>query len=342
LPLYNSEVSAPKVRGVTGSLFQLSVVLGQLLVSFITQFYRDWEFGMLLPGVAGVIIAMTVWLAPESPRHIMAKRGYEAGVAALKRVRVGNVVPEAEQIQVDIHAKDAADQINDMVSKKSFGKRIFIACWLQIAQQFTGFNALVSFSGTLFKQMGFSDPFMINLAFTAVQVVGLLVGIFLLDSIYGGRRSQLLGVSIVICPLFLLSGLAAAFSWSHAIKLTLVCLIGLIWQMAWGMIPWVYPSEIFTISERDRATSLAVFLQYGSNAVLMVVVPWLMTHVGAPGMFFFFAGFNVLNVIFVMTCIKETKGVPLEEIPALFGAKSESRKALVCSGSSALEENERV
>lgn len=31
-----------------------------------------------------------------------------------------------------------------------------------------------------------------------------------------------------------------------------------------------------------------------------------------------FAGLNIINLLFVLFCIKETKGVPLEEIPALF------------------------
>jgi hypothetical protein len=31
-----------------------------------------------------------------------------------------------------------------------------------------------------------------------------------------------------------------------------------------------------------------------------------------------FAGLNMVNLVFVIFFIKETKGVPLEEIPALF------------------------
>merc|ERR1712110_690748 len=121
-------------------------------------------------------------------------------------------------------------------------------------------------------------------------------------------------------PLFLLTGLGALFDWSHSFVLTLVCLIGFTWQCAWGMIPWVYPSEIFTMAERDRATSLAVFAQYASNAVLMLVVPHIQKALGFAGMLYFFGAFNLLNLAFVAACVKETKGVPLEDIPKLFGA----------------------
>merc|ERR1719277_714813 len=91
------------------------------------------------------------------------------------------------------------------------------------------------------------------------------------------------------------------------------------------MIPWVYPSELFTMGERDRATSLAVFMQYGSNALLMVVVPHVQKAFSFSGMLYFFGAFNLLNLGFVVTCIKETKGVPLEDIPKLFGASRDSK-----------------
>merc|ERR1712176_140323 len=85
----------------------------------------------------------------------------------------------------------------------------------------------------------------------------------------GGRRSQLLQVTVVIGPLLALTGIAIQGAWSNSLVLLFVCAFALVWQIAWGMIPWVYPSEIFSTSERDRAMSFAVFTQYGANAVLL-------------------------------------------------------------------------
>merc|ERR1712050_820176 len=161
------------------------------------------------------------------------------------------------------------------------------------------------------------------MAFTALQVVGIIVGLLLLDSRFGGRRPQLMFVTMTICPLLILAGLSAYFSWNTVAELVFICLFALAWQMAWGMIPWVYPSELFTMAERDRATSLAVFMQYAANAVLMIVVPQVQKAFGFPGMLYFFGAFNLLNFGFVVTCIKETKGVPLEDIPKLFGASQD-------------------
>merc|ERR1719326_1593472 len=103
----------------------------------------------MLPGIAAVVISGAVWLTPESPRYIMAKRGYQEGEAVLAQVRSGSVAEEAKQ--------------------------------------FTGMNMLIMYSNTVFTEMGFSDPFAPNTAFTGVQIVGMIVGLALLDSSRGSR-----------------------------------------------------------------------------------------------------------------------------------------------------------
>jgi hypothetical protein len=193
-------------------------------------------------------------------------------------------------------------------------------------------NAVIMFSADVFTLMGFENPFAPNIAFTALQVVGIVAGLALLDSRWGGRRIQLALVTATICPLLVLVGLSHQFGWSSDLNLVLMCLFAFSWQLAWGMIPWVYPSELFTMAERDRATSLAVFVQYAANAVLVVVAPELQIALGFAGMMWFFAAFNALNLVVIAACIKETKGIPLEEVPYLFAApKGAGAKSACCA-----------
>jgi len=322
LPIYNAEVSTPSLRGATGSLFQVNVVLGQLLASIVTFLIHDWRLGMMLPGFAAVVVASAVWLAPESPRYVMLKRGRDEGAEVLALVRSGNTSDEVDEVMAQLEEEEEAGQVSysEFITNPSLRNRVLIACWLQVAQQFTGMNALIMFSAKIFIEMGFSDPFAPNMAFTALQVVGIIIGLLLLDSRFGGRRMQLMGVTATIIPLTLLIGLSTDLSWPNAVSLVIICAFAFDWQLAWGMMPWVYPSELFSMSERDRATSLAVLVQYLANALLMVVEPKLEHLFGHAGLFYFFAAFNVTNLVFVYFCIKETKGVPLEEIPALFAS----------------------
>lgn len=161
LPLYNSEMSAPSIRGATGALFQVNVVLGQMVAAVVTYFCHDWQVGMMLPGIAAVVVAAGVWLTPESPRYIMAKRGYKEGAAILARVRRGSVDEEAKQVMDQLKEEESSGQIGwlELARSPNLRKRVLIACWLQVAQQFTGMNMLIMYSNTVFTQMGFSDPF---------------------------------------------------------------------------------------------------------------------------------------------------------------------------------------
>merc|ERR1712178_367847 len=183
--------------------------------------------------------------------------------------------------------------------QKNLRKRLAIACWMQIAQQFTGMNTIIMYSGTLFRDMGFKQPLITNLIYNCFMVVGMVIGLFLMDSNIGGRRSQLLSVTSVIAPLMFIAGFSITYAWNQTFTLFVVCLYALVWQMAWGMIPWVYPSEIFATSERDRAVSLAVFTQYGANAVLLYLVPVMQGALQIQGLIMFFGGFNLLNFFFV-------------------------------------------
>merc|ERR1711937_929028 len=97
-----------------------------------------------------------------------------------------------------------------------------------------------------------------------------------------------------------------------------VFIFGFGFQLAWGIIPWFYPAELFSMTERERALSLSTFSGFLMNVVVNQVTLPLMSW-SFPGTFLIFGILNVTNCIFVLTCVKETKGVPLEDIPALFG-----------------------
>merc|ERR1711881_320927 len=101
--------------------------------------------------------------------------------------------------------------------------------------------------------------------------------------------------------------------WFHipSIAIVSVCVYAWGFQFAWGIVPWLYPGEVFALHEKDKAVSVAVFVQYFLNAVILIITPPMMSW-SVPGTFWFYSGFNFLGLIFVMLCVKETKGIPLD------------------------------
>merc|ERR1712151_392083 len=166
------------------------------------------------------------------------------------------------------------------------------------------------------------------------QVIGILIGIYLIDShsILGGRRNMfVLAAWIMALPMFV-AAMAVAQNWAAALIVGMVLVYGFGFQVAWGPVPWVYASEIFSNAERDAANGLAIGMEYGANAVIVFVSPFLVSWSITKSLTMF-GIFNVLIATFCFFYVTETKGVPVELVPALFGTdraqKAEAMKERV-------------
>merc|ERR550525_1896007 len=297
---------------------------GGVLATMICRAITDCAFGMFLPGIAGGVLAVASFFIPESPRYVMEQQGYDAGKAMLKRIRRGNVDVEANEIWAAIQEEANVEQVSyaGICADGNLRKRVIIACGLVVAQQLTGVNAFLSYAGTIFGKCGFADPGLINIYFNWFMIVFCAIGLALIDSAYGGRRSQLLVATCIMGPPLLIAATSLLQDWNTLVVLVMVCLYGGGFQLAWGMVPWIYPSEIFSMAEKETAVSLAVFLNYMFNSLIVYITPILMGW-NTPGTFYVFGALNVACGLFVFTYVKETKGIPLDEVPALFKSRRE-------------------
>lgn len=188
----------------------------------------------------------------------------------------------------------------------------------------TGFAAFMLFQGDVFQSAGFV-PDEINAIFppgpatvlSMIAIVCVVAGIGLVDSKWGGRKNQLLATSALMAPLAFLAAATEFAGFSP--KIILLCVVGycLGFQTGWGIVPWVYPAELFMMHERERALSIATVCGFGFN-VLVVAVSKVLYDWNRGSMWMLFGVFNVANFIFVAALVKETKGVNLGDVPAMF------------------------
>lgn len=327
LPLYSSEVATPSIRGMMGSLFQLMVVIGGVFASLLLKVISDWRMGMLLPGFAGVVVGAAIWLLPESPHFVMDKYGYAAGVEILQRVRNGDVKDEACLMRTESEAEKAAGVLSyaQLFEKPELRHRVFVACYMQVAQQLTGVNAFLSYTTNIFHAAGIKPEQVTdyNVCFNLLMLGGVVAGLMFIDSPFGGRRSQLLAATVVMGPPLIIAGMGMLIGWAGKnggaswVPLVALALYAPAFQFAWGIVPWIYPAEIFAMNEKDKALSLATFIVFALNFVINEITPHLL-NMSSGGTFVFFGLLNVTNFLFVFWFVKETKGVPLEEVPLLF------------------------
>jgi hypothetical protein len=255
----------------------------------------------------------------------MDKQGFDAGYATLQKVRRGNCENEAREMQKESEAEAEAGQVSyrQLFANANCRRRVFVACYMQIAQQLTGVNAFLSYTTKIFESAGIKSEYVPTAAiiFNLMMLVGCIAGLMCIDSSYGGRRSQLLSATIVMGPPLVIAGIGKLLGWTSVISILALVLYGPGFQFAWGIVPWLYPAEIFSMSEKDKAVSMSTFMVFAINFAVNFLTPILM-NASAGWTFILFGALNVSNFVFVRFFVMETKGVPLDDIPALFAGQA--------------------
>jgi len=90
----------------------------------------------------------------------------------------------------------------------------------------------------------------------------------------------------------------------------------------WGAVPWVYPSEIFPMDVKEKAMSTSVCSQWGANFLIAFLVPLQVNKIDAWGTLAFYSVCCGLVVIYVALCVPEIKGVRMEDMESIFGART--------------------
>lgn len=348
-PLYISEMAPARFRGRLVVINVLAITGGQLVAYAISAgLYHINNGWRILVGLSMVPAAFQMVLfifMPETPRYLI-RRGR---------------VDEARKILIRTYQDSSTDEIEDKIdelvkynlfvdegSNSGFAwlrrwkdglieahrvpsnfRAVVITCGLQGIQQFSGFNALMYFSATIFQSVGFNNPTSVSLIIAGTNFVFTLVAFACIDRI--GRRRILL-VTIV----GMIAGLVLASVCFHFIKLDLnsnnndqskhgawsaIVIIAMLLYTAFyaggiGNVPW-QQSELFPMKVRGVGTSLATATNWAGSLVISSTFLTMLQRVTPTGTFAFYAGLCLLGWIFVYFFYPETAYCTLEEVQSL-------------------------
>ncbi|RXG57136.1 Facilitated trehalose transporter Tret1, partial [Armadillidium vulgare] len=160
----------------------------------------------------------------------------------------------------------------------------------------------------------------ISIIVTLIQLGSLIVGASFIDR--SGRKFLLtLSALFMFFALFFLGGyfyyqetrieFANKIYWLPVIS-------ALIYITAFsngcGPIPWLMMGELFSPEVKEVVGSISSFSNWTFGFIVTFVFGPLQNEVHIYGVFWIFAGICVLNLIFVLSCVYETKGKTLQEI----------------------------
>jgi SP family galactose:H+ symporter-like MFS transporter len=84
--------------------------------------------------------------------------------------------------------------------------------------------------------------------------------------------------------------------------------------VSWGPVAWIVCSEIFPLEGREVGMTITTMVNWTFAGLVMANALSFMQAHGNASIFYVFAGFCIVAIVFVAFFVPETKGITLEEM----------------------------
>ena len=319
-PLYISEIAPAKSRGKLVALFQFNIVFG-ILIAFLSNYLiggageNDWRWMLGVEAFPAIIFLIALLYVPESPRWLILKnKNIEDARTTLK---VANPEQDAtalvNEIQTSLKQEMGQQQVNFF--SKRYRTPIMLAVLFAVFNQISGINAIIYYAPRIFELAGLGKEAAL-LSSAGVGLVNLVFTVLALNLIdnFGRRKLMLVGsVGLIITLALVANAFYNEAIGSFAVPIYIFVYIAF-FAFSQGAVIWVFISEIFPNKVRAYGQSLGSFTHWLLAAVIAFIFPYIIASLGPGNTFFFFAAMMVLQLIFVVKLMPETKGSSLEQI----------------------------
>ncbi|KAI6021787.1 general substrate transporter [Pisolithus microcarpus] len=314
VPVYQSEITPPSIRGRLVSFQQWSITWGIMLQYF-------WGLQM----IPAIILGIGMLWFPESPRWLVDHGREQEALQILADLHGGGNKKDELQIkqQVDFERSEGAKSYADLF-KPGVLRRVILGCSLQMWSQLSGMNVMMYYIIYVFQGAGLTGR-RGNLIADSVQYV--LNVLFTVPAIWyidrwGRRWMMILGSFFMGVFLSLVGGLQGGYGeWGSVdntsvwlivnqpvvTKAIIVCsyLFVCSFAITMGPVSWTYPAEIFPMRVRSKAVSFSTATNWLFNFALAWAVPPALSSI-AWKTYFIFAAFNFAASIHFIFCFPET------------------------------------
>ncbi|THC91479.1 hypothetical protein EYZ11_009062 [Aspergillus tanneri] len=341
--LYMSEIAPRKVRGAIVSGYQFCITLGLMLASCVnygTQGRMDSGSYRIPIGLQigwALILAIGLFILPESPRYYVRKNQLDKAAHVLARVR--DQPRDSEFIKQEL-AEIVANNEYEMqaipqggyftswfncfrgsiFSPNSNLRRTVLGTSLQMMQQWTGVNFVFYFGTTFFQSLGtISDPFLISMITTIVNVCSTPISFYTMEKL--GRRSLLLwgALGMVICQFIvaIIGTVDGGNNSAVSAEISFICIYIFFFASTWGPGAWVVIGEIYPLPIRSRGVALSTASNWLWNCIIAVITPYMVDpdkgNLKAK-VFFIWGSLCACAFVYTYFLIPETKGLTLEQV----------------------------
>jgi sugar porter (SP) family MFS transporter len=325
-PTYISEISTPKTRGRLGAMYQFNIVFG-ILIAFLSNYFfegmggdDDWRWMLGVMAVPSLIYTVMVFGIPESPRWLLAVK---KDIVKSKKIMIRLGVPHPDE-EIDTIMASNQHEAKAGHSSKFFSSKYKTILWLAFMvaffNQWSGINFILYYAPEILERAGLAakDSLGNSILIGATNLVFTFVGLYLIDK--AGRKTLLIIGSIgYIISLTMVSW--AFYAGADAVFLLFFLLLFIASHaVGQGAVIWVFISEIFPNKVRATGQSFGASIHWVFAAVITLITPVFLDSDNGIfkdnpwPIFAFFAFMMVLQLVWVLTKVPETKGVSLEDL----------------------------
>ncbi|KAM3181139.1 hypothetical protein ACTXT7_014936 [Hymenolepis weldensis] len=334
-PVYLAEIAPVRIRGMSGIMHQLAVVLAILLSQIfglreVMGTATLWPYLLGLTIIPSVILLLCLWLCPDSPPYILLNsQNLEGAKSALRWFRGSNsevIDAEIEDLLAEQEGYKDGElhkfSFKDLFRNKALRMALFVAVVAHLAQQFSGINAVsivrvaLFYSTALFETIGLeSEAVYATLGVGSMMVFITIVSIFLIERV--GRRILFIGglgvmlLSAIIITIALTLRTKASGLIFLAITFIYIFVGG--FAIGTGSIPWFLVAEMFIQETRDPAVVITVIVNWVSQIVISLGYPPLLEYLNDYS-FMPFIGLLAIFVALLYFYLPETKGLTPREV----------------------------
>ncbi|EPY50939.1 MFS myo-inositol transporter [Schizosaccharomyces cryophilus OY26] len=335
VPMYITELAPAHMRGRLVIIYVVFITGGQLVAYSLNAAFENvrqgWRIMMGLGALPALCQLIPLFWTPESPRYLLKQNHVEKVYKIMSRIhpnaRPGEIAYKVSLIQEGMNFSSlegnqfqrVKHSFNRLWSVPSNRRSLFIACFLQAFQQFSGTNAIQYFSAILFESVGFKNSIQISIVVGATNFLFTILAFMFIDRI-GRRRILLYSATTMIIAL---SVCAVSYHFLELKKtewkyVTLVSIIAFLASYAFGIgnIPW-QQAELFPMEVRALGTGFSTAVNWSGNLIVSATFLTMMESITSVGTFGLYAGFCFVGLITCFFTYPELAGMSIEHISIL-------------------------
>jgi sugar porter (SP) family MFS transporter len=334
-PMYIAEISPARYRGRLVALTQFNIVLG-ILAAYVSNYViaaldlgaTEWRWMFGVEAIPAALFYVLLFPTPRSPRWLMTQGREAEARDVLELVGVdessGGVDEELATIRQSLDIE--RHNLEERFFQKKYAAPIMMAFMIAAFNQLSGINAILYYSKRIFESAGYGAQagLLNSIGLGVVNLIFTMIGVALIDH-FGRRKLMLVGSFGYIVSLgvtawaFYTQQTAEGFtaSGSRVVFLSLLAFIAA-HAIGQGAVIWVFIGEIFPNRVRARGQAFGSFIHWIFAAAISQTFPLIAERSGAH-VFLFYALCMVGQLVWVLTKMPETKGIPLEEIQRRLG-----------------------